>query len=86
MRLCWLSLALVLAAAHATFTDSSLQFNEPGDALQQCQGRAWVRAPDMVPGDVIAGDVKVKLIGPYTDAESYTIGLRYEERIFWKLR
>jgi hypothetical protein len=69
------------AATHATFTDSSLQFNEPGDALQQCQG-----ALDMVPGDVIAGGVKVKLIGPCTDAESYTIGLRYEERIFWKLR
>jgi hypothetical protein len=53
----WLSLALVFAVTHATFADPSLQFNEPGDALQQCQGRAWVRAPDMVPGDV-----KVKLI------------------------
>jgi hypothetical protein len=42
---------------------------------------AWVRAPDVVPGDV-----KVKLIGPCADVESYTLGLRYKESIFWKLR
>jgi hypothetical protein len=40
----------------------------------------------MAPGDVIAGDVKVKLIGPCTDPESYTLGLRYKERVFWKLK
>jgi len=40
----------------------------------------------MVPGDVITGDVKVKLIGPCADAESYTLGLRYKERIYWKLK
>ncbi|OJA09806.1 hypothetical protein AZE42_10939 [Rhizopogon vesiculosus] len=82
----WLSLALTLAASRATFADPSLESKEPGDALDQCQGRAWVRAPDMVPGDVIAGDVKVKLIGPCANAESYALGLRYKERIFWKLR
>ncbi|KAG0708003.1 hypothetical protein DFH29DRAFT_844028 [Suillus ampliporus] len=48
--------------------------------------QAWVRAPDMVPGDVIAGDVKVKLIGPCPDAESYALALRYKEKIFWKIR
>jgi hypothetical protein len=40
----------------------------------------------MVPGKIIAGDVKVKLGGLCTDAESYTLGLRYKEREFWKLR
>jgi hypothetical protein len=82
LMLCWLSLALVLAAtpSHAAFADPSLQFNGPGDALQQCQGCAWVRAPDMVPGDIIAGDLKVKLIGPWADAEGCTLCLRYKER------
>jgi len=40
----------------------------------------------MVPSDVIAGDVKVKLIGPCANVESYVLGLRYKERILWKLR
>ncbi|KAG2036007.1 hypothetical protein BDR03DRAFT_961029 [Suillus americanus] len=40
----------------------------------------------MVPGEVIAGDVKIKLSGPCTGAESYTLGLRYKEKVFWKLR
>jgi hypothetical protein len=40
----------------------------------------------MVPGDVIGGDVKIKLIEPCTDAESYALGLRFKERIFWRLR
>ena len=86
IMLCWLSLALVVATTHAMFFDPSLESKQPADVLHQCQGRAWVRAPDMTPGDVIAGDVKVKLLGPCTDAESYTLGLRYKERIFWKLR
>ncbi|KAG1717470.1 hypothetical protein EDB19DRAFT_1260961 [Suillus lakei] len=83
----WLSLALVLATSVAASTDSpSLESKEPGDAPSQCQARAWVRAPDMVPGEVIAGDVKIKLSGPCTDAESYALGLRYKEKLFWKLR
>ncbi|KAJ8589819.1 hypothetical protein M405DRAFT_861897 [Rhizopogon salebrosus TDB-379] len=69
----WLSLVLVLAASRATFADPSQGSKEPSDALYQCHGRAWVRAPDMVPGDVIAGDVKVKLNGPCTNAESYAL-------------
>ncbi|OJA10098.1 hypothetical protein AZE42_07535 [Rhizopogon vesiculosus] len=80
----WLSLALVLAISRATFIEPSQKSNESGDAL--CRGRSWVRAPDMVPGDVIAGDVKVKLDGPCTDVESYALGLRFKERVFWKLR
>ncbi|KAG1720260.1 hypothetical protein EDB19DRAFT_1918100 [Suillus lakei] len=83
----WLSLALVLATSVAASTDSStLESKEPGDAPPQCQARAWVRAPDMVPGEVIAGDVKIKLSGPCADAESYALGLRYKEKVFWKLR
>ncbi|KAG1902450.1 uncharacterized protein F5891DRAFT_1216514 [Suillus fuscotomentosus] len=85
--LCWLSLVLVLATNVAAFTDSpSPESKEPNDIPSQCQARAWVRAPDMVPGEVIAGDVRIKLSGPCTDAESYALGLRYKERIFWKLR
>jgi len=40
----------------------------------------------MVPGDVIPGDVKIKLSGPCPDVERYALGLRYKERVFWKLR
>ncbi|KAG1815194.1 uncharacterized protein BJ212DRAFT_1300357 [Suillus subaureus] len=83
----WLSLALVLATNVAALpSPQSPQFKEPSDAPSQCQARAWVRAPDMVPGEVIAGDVKIKLSGPCSDAESYTLGLRYKEKVFWKLR
>jgi hypothetical protein len=39
----------------------------------------------MVPGEVIAGDVKIKLSGPCTGAESYTLGLRYKEKVFSRL-
>ncbi|KAG1859522.1 hypothetical protein DFJ58DRAFT_726244 [Suillus subalutaceus] len=74
----WLSLALVLATNVVALPIP--QSKEPSDAPSQCQARAWVRAPDMVPGEVIAGDVKIKLRGPCTGAESYTLGLRYKEK------
>jgi hypothetical protein len=86
MLLRWLSLALALATGHPAFAELSQNFNEPGDALDHCRAHAWVRAPDMVPSDVIAGDVKIKLVGPCTDTESYALGLRFKERVFWKLR
>ncbi|KAG0708001.1 hypothetical protein DFH29DRAFT_871255 [Suillus ampliporus] len=82
----WQSLALILAASVAAFTDPSAESQDPSHAPYQCRAFAWVRAPDIVPGDVIAGDVKIKLSGPCPDAESYALGLRYKERIFWKLR
>ncbi|KAG2363433.1 hypothetical protein BDR07DRAFT_1460314 [Suillus spraguei] len=44
-------------------------------------GTCLGRAPDMVPGEVITGDVKIKLSGPCIDAESYTLGLRYKKII-----
>ncbi|KAG2135328.1 hypothetical protein DEU56DRAFT_949282 [Suillus clintonianus] len=84
--LLWLSLALVLTTSVAAFAGPSQESKEPSDAPAQCRARAWVRAPDMVPGDVIAGDVMVKLSGPCTDVESYALGLRYKEKVFWKLR
>ncbi|KAG2132708.1 uncharacterized protein EDB93DRAFT_1255125 [Suillus bovinus] len=60
--LCWLSLALVLATNVAGITDSPFpESKEPSDVPSQCQARAWARAPDMVPGEIIAGDVKIKL-------------------------
>ena len=76
----WLSIALVLAASRAAFVEPSQK------SQSSCRGHAWVRAPDMVPGDVIGGDVKIKLIEPCTDAESYALGLRFKERILWRLR
>ncbi|KAG2346355.1 hypothetical protein BDR05DRAFT_779625 [Suillus weaverae] len=85
----WLlvSLALALATNVAAFTDTpSPKPKEPSDAPSQCQARAWVRAPDMVPGEVIAGDVKIKLSGQCIDAKSFMLGLRYKEKVFWKLR
>ncbi|KAG2135330.1 hypothetical protein DEU56DRAFT_807644 [Suillus clintonianus] len=84
----WQSLALqvTLAACVLASADPSLESKEPSDALPQCQARAWVRAPDMGPGDIIAGDVRIRLSGPCADVESYALGLRYKENIFWKLR
>lgn len=83
--LCWLSLVLVLATNVVAFADSpSPKSKEPNDVPSQCQARAWVRAPDMVPGEVIAGDVKIKLSGPCTNTKSYALGLRYKERVFWE--
>ncbi|KAG1859521.1 hypothetical protein DFJ58DRAFT_744615 [Suillus subalutaceus] len=85
--LCWLSLALVLVTNVAASSDSpSPESKELSNAPSQCQARAWVRAPDMLPGEVIAGDLKIKLDGPCSDAESYALGLRYKEKVFWKLR
>ncbi|KAG2131368.1 hypothetical protein DEU56DRAFT_456901 [Suillus clintonianus] len=81
----WLSLALVLATS-VVFAGTTLESKDPSDAVSQCGARAWVRAPDMVPGDVIAGDVRIKLSGPCTKVKSYVLGLRYKEKIFWRLR
>ncbi|KAG2062698.1 hypothetical protein BDR04DRAFT_1112065, partial [Suillus decipiens] len=83
----WISLALILATNVVAFTDPPPSESKESSNLPfQCQARAWVRAPDMVPGEVIAGDVKIKLSGSCMDAESYALGLRYKEKVFWKLR
>ncbi|KAG2135309.1 hypothetical protein DEU56DRAFT_396632 [Suillus clintonianus] len=87
----WLLVVPALAAAGIlVFTNPLKFYREPHNAPPpppQCWAQAWVRAPDMVPGDVIAGDVRIKLNGPAcADVESYGLGLRYKEMIFWKLR
>ncbi|KAG2135299.1 hypothetical protein DEU56DRAFT_981165 [Suillus clintonianus] len=91
----WLLVVPALAAAGILVFTNPLKFRrEPHNALNappppppQCWAQAWVRAPDMVPGDVIVGDVRIKLNGPAcADVESYGLGLRYKEMIFWKLR
>ncbi|KAG1729731.1 hypothetical protein EDB19DRAFT_2027683 [Suillus lakei] len=86
LRLQSLALQVILVASILAFADISTESKEPSNAPYQCRASAWVRAPDMVPGDIIAGDVRIKLNGPCTDAESYVLGLRYKEKIFWKLR
>ncbi|KIJ63105.1 hypothetical protein HYDPIDRAFT_134871 [Hydnomerulius pinastri MD-312] len=51
-----------------------------------CRVGAWVRAPDLVPGEIIEGDARIKLEGECPDVESYSLGLRFKERVFWKIR
>ncbi|KAH7916551.1 hypothetical protein BJ138DRAFT_995536, partial [Hygrophoropsis aurantiaca] len=50
-----------------------------------CRVRSWVRAPDMTPGTVIQGDVKILLDEACPEVESYTLGLRFKERVFFKI-
>ncbi|KAH7931265.1 hypothetical protein BV22DRAFT_8466 [Leucogyrophana mollusca] len=58
--------------------------NDDGAPITGCRARSWVRAPDMVPGTVLEGDVKVRLDGDCPEVTSYTLGLRFKERIFVK--
>ena len=58
----------------------------PAIVESPCRTRAWVRAPDLVPGQVIQGDVKVKLEGACEDVLSYTLRLRFAERAWVKTR
>jgi hypothetical protein len=51
-----------------------------------CRARAWVRAPDLEPGELVQGDVKVKLDGACDDVSSYSLGLRFAERSWVKTR
>ncbi|KAF8512471.1 hypothetical protein JB92DRAFT_3117084 [Gautieria morchelliformis] len=56
------------------------------DIVTPCRARAWVRAPDLEPGQVVQGDVKVKLDGVCEEVSSYTLGLRFAERAWVKTR
>ncbi|KAF8532276.1 hypothetical protein JB92DRAFT_2843998 [Gautieria morchelliformis] len=56
------------------------------DAVTPCRARAWVRAPDLEPGQVVQRDVKVKLDGVCEEVSSYTLGLRFAERAWVKTR
>ena len=73
-----LELSTVVAAASAPSAES--------DTVTPCRARAWVRAPDLVPGQVVKGDVKVKLDGACEEVSSYTLGLRFAERSWVKTR
>ncbi|KIJ63098.1 hypothetical protein HYDPIDRAFT_41360 [Hydnomerulius pinastri MD-312] len=57
-----------------------------GNLPTLCRVGAWVRAPDLVPGEIIEGDARIKLEGECPDVESYSLGLRFKERVFWKIR
>ncbi|KAG2341008.1 hypothetical protein BDR05DRAFT_950094 [Suillus weaverae] len=85
----WLvCVVLALTAGVLVFTNPLKFHRKPGYAPPRpsCQAHAWVRTPDMVPDNVIAGDARVKLDGPCTEVKSYKLGLHYKEKIFWKLR
>jgi hypothetical protein len=51
-----------------------------------CRARAWVRAPDLGPGRVIQGDVKIKFDGSCDEVSSGSLGLRFAERSWVKTR
>ncbi|KAH7916555.1 hypothetical protein BJ138DRAFT_1052409 [Hygrophoropsis aurantiaca] len=59
--------------------------NGKPDLQPDCRARSWVRAPDMIPGAVIRGDVKILLDGDCPEVESYALGLRFKERILFKI-
>lgn len=71
----------ISVAANADSDDPSKSINH-----KSCRARAWVRAPDLEPGKVIQGDVKVKLDGPCEEVESYTLKLQFSERSWVKTR
>ncbi|KIJ63017.1 hypothetical protein HYDPIDRAFT_113523 [Hydnomerulius pinastri MD-312] len=52
---------------------------EPSEHELPCRVRAWVRAPDLVPGEIIEGDARIKLDGDCPEVESYALGLRLKE-------
>ncbi|KAF8532273.1 hypothetical protein JB92DRAFT_2843987 [Gautieria morchelliformis] len=74
--------ALVELSTVAVAADPSTE----SDAVTPCRARAWVRAPDLEPGQVVQGDVKVKLDGVCEEVSSYTLGLRFAERAWVKTR
>ncbi|KIJ63026.1 hypothetical protein HYDPIDRAFT_113541 [Hydnomerulius pinastri MD-312] len=51
-----------------------------------CRVQAWVRAPDLVPGEIIEGDARIKLDGDCPEVESYALGLRLKEASLSKTR
>jgi hypothetical protein len=61
----------------------AIHLNSP--ARQECQVQAWVRAADLVPAELVRGEVKVKTSGDCDDAISYELGLRFRERSAFKV-
>lgn len=55
--------------------------SETGD----CQIKAWVRAPDLVPSQVIHGEVRVRVMEECIGkVAKYELGLRFRERSAFK--
>jgi hypothetical protein len=59
--------------------------NEPLDVdADLCNVTAWVRAPDLDPGQIIQGQVRIKTNGNCDHVASYSLGLRFAERAWVK--
>lgn len=73
----WLcSLFALLSTANASVVISS------PDA---CAIQAWVRAPDLDPGEIIPGQVRVKTKGSCNPILEYSVILRFKERVWAKI-
>jgi hypothetical protein len=81
-----ISLSLLLALLKLSINVAANDGSDTAEVEQPCRARAWVRAPDLEPGRVIQGDVKVKLDGECGDVSSYTLRLRFVERSWVKTR
>ena len=55
-------------------------------ADNSCRVHAWVHAPDFEPGQVVQGDVKIKLDGACEEVLSYTLRLCFTECAWVKTR
>ena len=80
---------IVFGVLLALFKLSVIGVAATGDAGvrdKSCRARAWVRAPDLDAGQVVQGDVKVKLDGACPEVLGYTLKLRFAERSWVKTR
>ncbi|KAF8840064.1 hypothetical protein BDN67DRAFT_969106 [Paxillus ammoniavirescens] len=80
------SLAISFSTAGAEAQETPESNPAPVSSSTPCLVRAWVRAPDLVPGEIIEGDTRIKLEGDCPSVESYSLGLRFKERLFRKIR
>ncbi|KAF9226256.1 hypothetical protein BS17DRAFT_868082 [Gyrodon lividus] len=80
------SLAISFSVTGAEAQEAPGHNSESSSSSTPCRVRAWVRAPDLVPGEILEGDTRIKLEGDCPSVESCSLGLRFKERIFWKIR
>ncbi|EGO03425.1 hypothetical protein SERLA73DRAFT_158078 [Serpula lacrymans var. lacrymans S7.3] len=78
-----LPLFFFLAAGTAKTSSQLIDSSTP--EVADCRARPWVRAPDLTPGHVLQGDVKVRLDGLCPDVEKLVLGLRFKERAFLRV-
>ncbi|KAF9226272.1 hypothetical protein BS17DRAFT_776967 [Gyrodon lividus] len=76
--------ALSIGASEAQFADRYYG-RSVGIPWAPCRVQAWVRAPDLVPGEVIEGDARIKLEGACPKVQSYSLGFRFKERIYSRI-